>query len=68
MNGKDSLYEEEVDSPHIQNLADAVFGASSLEEKVQGKGAEGGESSGHEKLDEEPSFALGINLDFYKTP
>lgn len=60
--GKDPLFEEEVDSPHIQSLDDVVFGVSSSEEKKdEGKGTKCGGSSGHKKLAEELSFALGID-------
>lgn len=59
---KNSLSKEEVESPRIQNLVDAIFGvSSSKEERDEGKDTEGGGSSGHEKLGEDPSFALGTN-------
>lgn len=61
--GKDPLFEQEVDSPRIQNLADVVFGvSSSVEEKDERKGAGGGRSLGHEKLGEEPNLVLETDI------
>jgi hypothetical protein len=60
--GKDTLFEEEVDSPRIQSLDDAIFGVSSEEEeKDEGKDTECGGSSGHKNLAEESTFALRID-------
>lgn len=57
--GKGPLFEEEVDNPHIQSHAYAVYGVSSTEEeKDEEKGAKGDGSSRHEKLVEELSLVL----------
>lgn len=62
LKGKNALSKEEVDNPQIQNLAYTVFGGSpSSKEKDEIKDVEGGRSSGHEKLGEEPSFFLGTD-------
>lgn len=51
-----------MDNPWIQNLAYAIFGGSPFsEQKDERKDVEGGGSSMHEKLEEEPSFSLGTD-------